>query len=140
MAGWYQVALRKTSTAGKAVTENYIEFRKASIQAVSNPLYPASQGALLVSLIVVREVQTRSGEEGVHDDEVGEGVRRVLHNAETRKAAPVLADQSELLQSEMIQQLPEDEAVQLVSVVIRAGVLVRLAKPYNDKVNILLSV
>ena len=40
----------------------------------------------------------------------------------------------------MIQQLPEDEAVELVSVVIRAGVLVRLAKPYNDKVNILLSV
>ena len=112
----------------------------AVFQGLSHPLYPASQGALLVSLIVVREVQARSGEGGVHDDEVGEGVRRVLHNAETREAAPVLADQSELLQSEMIQQLPEDEAVELVSVVIRAGVLVRLAKPYNDKVNILLSV
>ena len=107
---------------------------------MSYPLYPSCQSLLLVPLIVVAEVQPGSGEGGVHDDEVGEGVRRVLHHAETRKAAPVLADQSELLQSEMIQQLPEDEAVELVSVVIRAGVLVRLAKPYNDKVNILLSV
>ena len=47
------------------------------------------------------------------------------------EAAPVLADQSDLLQSKMIQQLPEDEAMELVGVVISARVLVRLAKPYN---------
>ena len=46
----------------------------------------------------------------------------MLHSA--CEAAPVLADQSDLLQSKMIQQLPEDEAVELVGVVLGARVLV----------------
>ena len=69
---------------------------------------PGSQTALLVPLIVVPEVQPRSGEAGVHDDQAGEGLRRVLHYAEAGEAAPVLTDQTDLLQSKMIQQLPQD--------------------------------
>ena len=94
-------------------------------------MYSSSQSLFLVALIVVPEIQAGSGEGGVHDHKVGEGVGRVLHHAETSETAPVLADQSDLLQSEMIQQLPEDEAVKLVGVVLRAGVLVRLSKPYS---------
>ena len=87
-------------------------------------MYPSGQSLLLVALVVVPEVQAGSGQGGVHDDEVGEGVGRVLHHAEASEAAPVLADQSDLLQSQMIQQLPEHEAVELVGVVLGARVLV----------------
>ena len=83
--------------------------------------------------MIVTEVQDPHGKARVHDDEVGEEARCVLDHGETGEAAPVLTDQTDLLQSKMIQQLPQDEAVQLVGVIVRAGVLVRLAKPYNGQ-------
>ena len=102
-------------------------------------MYSSSQSHFLVALIVVPEIKAGSGEGGVHDDEVGEGVGRVLHHAETREAAPVLADQRDLLQVQVIQEFPQDEAVELVCVVLRAGVLVRLTKPCNQSVSFILS-
>ena len=45
----------------------------------------------MVALVVVPEVQAGSGQGGVHDDEVGEGVGRVLHHAEACEQSGALS-------------------------------------------------
>ena len=61
------------------------------------PLYLGPELHPLVPLVVVTEVQHGGGEAGVHDHEVGEDLRAVLHHAQTRQTSPVLADQGDVL-------------------------------------------
>ena len=50
----------------------------------------------LRAVVVVGEVEDGGGEAGVHDDEAGEPLGRVLHHAEASEAAPVLAHQRDV--------------------------------------------